>query len=433
MEILIILVLLVLNGLFAMCEIALVSSRRSRLEQSAAKGSNGAKTALKLLEEPEKFLSTVQVGITLVGIVAGAYGGEAFTADIKPFFEKWEWLRPYAQEIAFISVVAVITYFSLIIGELVPKTIAMNNPEGITIRFAPFMRLLSVITYPIVVFLTLSTKIFLKILMIKEKENPAVTEEELKYMIETGSQHGVIEQQESEIMKSVFRFGDHTASTIMTHRSDIVWLDSKESMEKTMEEIQRSPHSKFPVCDQNLDKILGYVTVKDLLHEVQRDKTIDFEKLLQEPVFIPVNAPALRILDTFRKRRIHIGFVVNEFGGVEGLITLHDLIENIVGEFPEQESEAVMVQREDGSWLADGELRIEELKNMFGAKFFPLRANYATLAGFVIHQLERIPVATDHFEYKGYRFEVLDMDGNRVDKVLIKSLEQSQAPGHKNL
>lgn len=404
-----------------MCEIALVSSRKSRLEQAAQKGSRGAGIALVLLEEPEKFLSTVQVGITLVGIIAGAYGGEAFTADIQPLFERSEFLRPYAQEIAFISVVAVITYFSLIIGELVPKTIAMNNPEGITITFAPFMRFLSIVTYPIVVFLSFSTRVFLRLLMIKEKQNPVVTEEELKYMIETGSQHGVIEQQESEIMKSVFRFGDHTASSIMTHRSDIVWIEHRQSLGEIMEEIKGSSHSRFPVCDESLDKIIGFVTVKSLLQAMNEKNTFELDALLQEPVFIAMNTPALKILDTFRRKRIHMGFVVNEFGGIEGVVTLHDLVENIVGEFPETDTQdGTAVKRADGSWLADGDMRIEELKKITGAGYLPKVINYTTLAGFVLHRLEKVPAVTDFFEYKGFRFEVVDMDGNRIDKVLIK-------------
>jgi putative hemolysin len=423
MEIAIILTLFILNGLFAMCEIALISSRKSRLEQAASKGSKGAITALNLLKEPEKFLSTVQIGITLVGIIAGAYGGEAFTEDIKPFFEKLNFTKPYAEEVAFVTVVAIITYFSLIIGELVPKTIAMNNPEGITITFARFMRILAIVTYPIVAFLSLSTKLFLKLFMIKERVNPPVTEEELKYMIQTGSQHGIIEKQEGEIMNSVFRFGDHTAATIMTHRTDIVWLDVNHSIEKSLAKIQNSTYSKFPVCQQHLDKVIGYITIKNILNAVQHGGDANIQNMMEDPVFFTANTPALKILDSFRKSRIHVGFVVNEFGGIEGLITLHDLIENIVGEFPEMEGdETSIVKRQDNSWLADGEIRVEELYNVLGHGFFPLQMPYSTLAGFIIYKMEKVPAVADKVIHKNFEFEVMDMDGARIDKVLIKKV-----------
>ncbi|MGQ0829707.1 MAG: hemolysin family protein [Bacteroidota bacterium] len=426
-EIFIILGLLVLNGLFAMCEIALVSSRKSKLEQHAAQGSKGAKTALELLKEPEKFLSTVQIGITLVGIVAGAYGAEAFTQDIQPFFERFEWIKQYAEQISFTSIVVVITYFSLVIGELVPKSIALNNPEGITITFAPFMRGLAVVTYPIVVFLSISTKLFLKLIMLKERNEPPVSEEELKYMINTSTQHGVIEKQESEIMQSVFRFGDHKASSIMVHKKDIVWLDIQQNKEKILSTIFKSTHAKYPVCEGTLDKILGVVPVRDLLRVIEKSDSFDLKPFLIEPLFIPLGTPALKILDMFRKKRIHIGFVVNEYGGTEGLITLHDLFENIVGEFPEigEVDEIQIIKREDGSFLMDGELKIDELRRALNMFSLPNEANYLTLAGLAIYQLHKIPKAGDSFVLNNFKFEIIDMDGNRVDKILISPIKSA--------
>lgn len=407
-----------------MSEMALVSSRKSKLEKKAKEGSKGAVIALNLLKEPEKFLSIVQIGITLVGIIAGAYGGEAFTQDIMPFFEQFELLAPYAEQIAFTSIVVIITYFSLIVGELVPKSIAMNNPEVITIIFAPFMRALSVITYPVVIFLSFSTKIFLKLLMIKERNEPPVTEEELKYMIDSGSLHGVIEKQESEIMHSVFKFGDRKAHHVMIRRKDIAWLDINQPTKEIVAEVFQFPYTKYPVCDGSLDKVIGVVSVRDLLKYVEQDENSDISKHLIEPVFFISNTSALKVLDTFRKKRIHMGFVVNEYGGTEGLITLHDLIENIMGELPEigDFEEAQIIKREDGSYLVDGELKIKELTQTIGIDKLPHENNYVTLAGFIIHHLHKIPEAGESFVLKNHKFEVIDMDGNRIDKVLITPL-----------
>jgi putative hemolysin len=423
-EIIIILALLILNGLFAMCEIALVSSRKSKLEQSAKQGSKGAKTALDLLKEPEKFLSTVQIGITLVGIIAGAYGGEAFTKNLQPYVEQVAWLKPYAEEVAFALIVAVITYFSLIIGELVPKSIALNNPEGITITFAPFMRGLAIVTYPFVVFLSLSTKLFLKLFMIKQRNDPPVTEDELKYMIETGSQHGIIEKQESDIMHSVFKFGDRRADNVMTQRRDITWLNINQSKEEILANIFQSTYTKFPVCDESLDKIIGVVSIRDILMYANNN-SFNLKEHLIDPIFFPQGTPALKILDTFRKKKVHIGFVVNEYGGIEGMITLHDLVENLIGDFPEigDNDEVQIIKRDDGSFLIDGELKLEELKKELKIEKLPNENSYATLAGFIIYQIHVIPKVGDSFVFKNYKFEVMDMDGNRIDKVLISPLK----------
>jgi putative hemolysin len=427
-ETLIILILLILNGLFAMCEIALVSSRKSKLEQSAKQGSNGAKIALNLLKEPEKFLSTVQIGITLVGIVAGAYGGEAFTKELQPYIEKISWLKSYAEEVAFALIVAIITYFSLIIGELVPKSIALNNPEGITITFAPLMRGLAIITYPFVWFLSVSTKLFLKVFMIKDRNEPPVTEDELKYMIETGSQHGIIEKQESEIMHSVFKFGDRKADNVMTKRLDISWININHSKVEIQANVFQSGYTKFPVCDESLDKIIGVVSIRDILMYANDGSNFDLKAHLIEPIFIPRTTPALKILDTFRKKKVHVGFVVNEYGGTEGLITLHDLVENLIGDFPEvgDNDDVQIIKQEDGSLLIDSELKIDDLKREIKLDKLPNENNYATLAGFIIYQLHVIPKAGDSFVYKGYKFEVIDMDGNRIDKVLIVKVKDER-------
>lgn len=423
-EIIVISFLFLLNGLFAMCEIALVSSRKSKLEQLAHAGSSGAKTALKLLDNPAKFLSTIQIGITLVGIIAGAYGGEAFTEDLQPMIEKITFLKPHAEWIAFTSIVIVITYFSLVIGELVPKSIAMANPEGITVRFAPFMHLLSILTYPFVIFLTISTKLLLKIFRIEQQKDSNVTEEELKYMIESSSRLGVIERQENEIMQSVFRFGDRNAESIMTHRSEIVWLDIHNSKDEIMLKVETSYCSKFPVCDGDLNAIIGTVSVRDIFLLANQSESFDLKSILKDALFIPVTMPALSVLDLFRKQAVHIGFVVDEYGEVEGLITLHDLVENIIGILPDsEEGEAEIIQREDGSWLIDGEIKIDLVKETLKIAELPAETNYHTLAGFMIQMFNKIPKSGDSFVYLTYKFEVVDMDDKRIDKVLVQEIK----------
>jgi putative hemolysin len=421
-EILIIFGLLLLNGFFAMCEIALVSSRKAKLSQSAGNGSKGAKIALDLLEEPEKFLSTVQIGITLVGIIAGAYGGEAFADDVQPFFEQFSWSIEYAEQIAFGAIVGIITYFSLIIGELVPKSIALNNPERITMIFSPVMKGLAIITYPIVFFLTISTKILLKLLRIRERKEPPVTEEELKYMIETGSKHGVIEKQERDILQRVFRFGDFAAIDVMVPKIDIVWIDVKDSIQDITRAISKATYTKYPLCEGGLDNIQGVISVKDIM-DVNNGEVADLRSRMVPPIFFPAGRSALKVLDDFRINRVHIGFVVDEYGSTIGLITLHNLVENVMGNLPDIHQEVdLIINREDGSILIDGELKIYALKKLLKLKRLPREKSYSTLAGFMLYQFSKTPNTGDQFEYGGFKFEVVDMDGQRIDKVLVKKM-----------
>jgi putative hemolysin len=420
MEYLIILLLILLNGLFAMSEIALVSSKRARLEEKAKKGSTGAKTALKLLDEPEKFLSTVQIGITLVGIIAGAFGGLTLADDLTPVFQKITWLAPYAEQAAIVFVVSVITYLSLIIGELVPKTIAFNNPEGITIALAPFMKFLSWLTTPIVAFLSLSTKVLLKILMIKPKDETPVTEEELKILIEKGAQFGTLEHRESELLKRIFRFGDRKAYDIMTNRQDVVIINVNDTIEKVKQQVFDNPFSKYPVCDETRDNIIGILTIKDFFHKVNTQSSFILKDIITQPLYIPDNLTGVRIYEKFRDAKIYIAVVIDEYGSFEGIITLHDLIENIFGDLPEihEVEEADIFKREDGSMLIEGNILIDELKEHLNLTFKD-DEKFSTLGGFVMYKLNRIPATGDKFDYESFTFEVVDMDGNRVDKVLV--------------
>lgn len=417
-DVIIILGLLILNGLFAMCEIALVSSRKARLEQQAKAGSKGATTALKLLDEPEKFLSTVQIGITLVGILAGAYGAERFTENLRPFMERVKIIKPFAEEVSFVLIITIITYFSLIIGELVPKTIALNNPEKLTIKLAPFMRGLTIVTYPLVWFLSRSTKVFLKMLFIKENKNPLLTEDELKYIIDTGSRHGVIEREESDIMHSVIKFADKKAKDVMTGRKLISWLDINESDDKILEYVSQSTSTKYPVCDASLDKIIGVISVLDLIKRSADKRKVDLRGFLTEPVYFPENMSSFKILEDFRKKKIHIGFVVNERGGTEGLITLHDLVENIIGDLPEGQDDIQIIKRPDGSLLVDAMITTEEIQKVLELSNMTNGDN-KTLSDFMIYQIQGVPKTGASIKFGSYRFEIVDMDGSIIDKILI--------------
>ena len=427
MEYLIILLLILLNGLFAMSEIALVSSKRARLEEKAKKGSTGAKTALKLLDEPEKFLSTVQIGITLVGIIAGAFGGLAIADDLVPTLQKINWLAPYADQAAIVIVVSIITYLSLIIGELVPKTIAFNNPEGITITLAPFMKFLSWLTTPIVVFLSLSTKVLLKLLMIKPKDETPVTEEELKILIEKGAQFGTLEHRESELLKRIFRFGDRRAYDIMTNRQDVVLININDTIEKIKQQVFDNTFSRYPVCDETRDNIIGVFTIKDFFHKINIQNNFNLKDILTQPLYIPDNLTGIRVFEKFRDTKTYIAVVIDEYGSFEGIITLHDLIENIFGDLPDihEVEEVNIFKREDGSMLIEGSILIDELKEHLNITFEE-DENFSTLGGFVMYKLNRIPKTGDKFGYESFTFEVVDMDGNRVDKVLVVKLQENE-------
>jgi putative hemolysin len=420
MEYLIILLLILLNGLFAMSEIALVSSKRARLEEKAKKGSTGAKTALKLLDEPEKFLSTVQIGITLVGIIAGAFGGLTLADDLTPTLENIYWLAPYARQAAIVIIISVITYFSLIIGELVPKTIAFNNPEGITITLAPFMKFLSWFTTPIVAFLSLSTKIFLKLLMIKPKDETPVTEEELKILIEKGAQFGTLEHRESELLKRIFRFGDRRAYSIMTNRQDVILIDVADTSEKIADRVYKNTFSRYPVYDGQQDNIIGIFTIKDFFQKFNKDNSFSIKDILTQPLFIPDNLTGVSVFEKFRDSKTYVAVVIDEYGSFEGIITLHDLIENIFGDLPDihEKEDPEIFTREDGSMLIDGSILLDELKEKLQISFDE-DADYTTLGGFMMYNLNRIPKVGDKLNHQNFSLEIVDMDGNRVDKVLV--------------
>lgn len=428
-EILLIFLLLVLNGVFAMSEIAVISARRTRLQQLAEEGNKSAATALELASHPDRFLSTVQIGITLIGIMAGAFGGAALAEDIVPIFDNLPFLRPYSEALAVGLVVLATTYFSLVIGELVPKRLALLQPERIASLVAPSMRRLSRLASPAVKILTISTGAVLRLLGVRSTMEQPVTEEEIKSLVAQGAKAGMIEEAERDIVESVFRLGDRQVDELMTPRTAVIWLDINDPPEIIEQEIITSNHSRFPVCDGELDEVLGVVLGKDLLVRKLQDQPLDLRPLLQRPLMVPESLPALRLLERFKQTGMHLALIIDEYGGVEGLVTINDILEAIVGDVPDlnEPEEPLAVKREDGSWLIDGLIPIREFEDMLHVDTFADEGDFLTLGGFVLDQLGRIPMAGDHFNWGQMRFEIVDMDGHRIDKVLVSFPNEDMA------
>ncbi|OUC11847.1 MAG: hypothetical protein B0A82_25385 [Alkalinema sp. CACIAM 70d] len=422
---LIVLLLIIANALFVMSEMAIVSARKVRLQQAANQGDKGAKSALHLANNPNNFLAAAQVGITLIAIISGAFGEQVFSSVFKPILEDIPLLKAYSEGLAFGLAVLTVTYFTLILGELVPKRLALNSPEGIAAAVAGPMSLLAKVASPIVYLLSQSTDIVLKILGIRPSDEPQVTEEEIRVLIEQGTEAGMFEQAEEDIMKRVFQLGDRRISAIMTPRVDILWLDLDDSDEENRRAMHEGSHARFPVCQGGLDNLLGVIQVYDLLMETLDGDPLDFTKSLQKPVFVPESTRALKVLELFKQTGNQIAFVVDEYGVIQGLVTLTDILQALVGDLPSAEEleEPQAIQREDGSWLLDGMLPIYQFKELLELEEQDLpgehRGSYQTLGGFVVMYLGRIPMSADHFTWDGLRFEVMDMDGNRVDKVLV--------------
>ena len=427
LEILFILLLIICNGIFSGSEIAVVTARKVRLQQLVDKGSRPARVALRLAESPNDFLSTVQIGITLIGILSGAVGGATVAKHLKPVLDGIKALQPYSEGLSVTLVVVLITYLSLVIGELVPKRLALANPEQIACRIAPAMRALSGLSSPAVHLLGASTDALLRFLNVEVSTEPEITEEEIKALIRQGADSGVFEESEHDMVQRVLRLGDRAIRTMMTPRTDICWLDLEDSLEENLAEVRESNHSRFPVARGSLDNCIGIVRVRSLLTAHMGSESIDLSALCQAPLHVAESTLSLNVLEEFKRTGIHIALVTDEFGGVEGLVTLNDLMEGIVGDLPalEDEDEPSFVIRQDGSWLVNGSLDINEFDARIGTKLIgSIDQNaFHTLAGFVIQSLKRIPTASDYFDWHGYRFEVMDMDGNRVDKILVTPLD----------
>jgi putative hemolysin len=422
LEVFLIFLLLIINGLFSMSEIALVSARKARLEKSAEDGNMGAKAALEIANSPDRFLSTVQIGITLVGILSGAFGGATLARHLVPFINQIDYLAPFADSISFVLVVIIITYFSLVIGELVPKRLALNSPEKIAARISRPMNLISKLTAPIVWLLSTSTRTLLKILRQNMVDSSAVTEEEIKAMIMQGKTDGVLEETEQELMESVIRLDDQNITALMTPRTKIGWINQQESPAQIRRQIKNCRFSRLLVGDGEMDNIRGFVKAKDILNLLLEDMPFKLEPILKQPLFIPETTTALEVLEQFRDSDTHLAVIIDEFGSTHGIITTNDILKAIVGDLPVggilNES---AVQREDGSWLLDARLSNIDFCDILQIKNLPADESgmYETLAGFIIKRLEKLPVVGDKFEWENHSFEVVDMDGKRVDRVLV--------------
>ena len=425
-ESLLIILLVVSNGVFAMSEFAVVSSRKARLQQLANTGDVKADAALELANNPDRFLSTVQIGITLVGVLAGAFGGATIAEQIGFRLSDVPALASYGEAIGVGIVVLAITYLSLVFGELVPKRLALNNPERIASLVARPMRLLSVMASPFVRLLSLSTGTVLKLMRIRPATEPLVMEEEIKFLLEQGTQAGVFEETEQDMVESVFRLGDRRVSSLMTPRLDIVWLDADAPDEVIRRRITESHFSRFPVCRGSIDSVMGVIKAKDYLAAKLLNPAAPLDHVVREPLFVPETIPALKVLELFKRSNMHMALVTDEYGSLAGLTTTNDLLEAIVGDvlLASKQSEPYAVQREDGSWLLDGALPIDEFKEMFsiGRVTGEERGAFQTLAGFILMHLGRVPAAAESFEWNGLRFEILDMDGKKIDKVMVAPL-----------
>ncbi len=427
-EIVLIFLLAIANGIFSGSEMAVVSARKVRLEQMMKRGNRKAQQALKLANSPNDFLSAVQIGITLIGILSGTVGGAKLSIRLENFFATVPALAPYAELLGVLIVVSGITYLSLVLGELVPKRIALNQPEQIACTVAKPLGVVAIATTPIIKILGFSTEALLKLLGVKALDEPAITEEEIKGLIEQGARAGTFAVAEKEMVSRIFKLDDRSINSIMTPGIEVAWLDVDAPWEENQRRIQQQPYSQYPVCRESLGQCLGIIRTKDIWATTWSGGIPDLERLLRRPLYIPERVRALKVLEEFRSSVAHMALITDEYGGVEGVVTLNDLIEAIVGELPsvQDADEPAILQREDGSWLLDGLLSIELLKELLKQERLPNEAEeqYHTLGGFVLTVLEHIPQSGERFEALGYRFEVVDMDGTRVDKVLVSALPE---------
>jgi putative hemolysin len=424
LEIFVLGLLIIINGLLVMSEIALVSARKARLETMAKKGDAKAKAALELSENPEKFLSTAQIFITLIAILTGVYSGEKFGHYMQPYVEKIEFLKPYAETISTVIIVIIVTFLSIIFGELVPKRLGMLRAEKIARIVAGPMNVLSVVTHPIVWLLSKISQLFFKIFNIKTSTDNAVTEEEIKAMVAEGSEHGAIEEEEKEIIERLFHLGDRNITSLMTHRTDIAWFDGSETVQQVKDKMDTVIYSSYPVCEETVDNIKGIISVKDLL-KASPDALL--KDIAKPALFVPENNTAYQLLEKFKETKIHGCFIVNEYGTLEGMITLNDILEAIVGDVPQTgQDEYEIVERTDGTFLVDAQIPFYDFLSRFEKTEWLNEADhdFDTLAGFVLHELEHIPQTGEKFEWRGFDIEIIDMDGQRIDKLLIKISEE---------
>ncbi|MCU0325502.1 MAG: hemolysin family protein [Spirosomaceae bacterium] len=428
MEILIILFLVILNGIFSMSEIALVSSRKTKLEILAKNGDSRAQAALDLANSPNRFLSTVQIGITLISILTGIFSGDSLTGGIQDLLVGFGLELKYADNIAVAIVVLIIGFIQLVLGELVPKRIGMSNPEAIAKVMAAPMNILSKITSPFIWLLTICSDLIFKILGVKESDS-SVTEEEIKSIIQEGTAGGAIEEIEQEIVQNVFHLGDRKITSLMTNRNDITYLDVEDSVEENKAKIIGKKHSVYPICKDGIDNIIGLLYIKDLLGKDLDTELANLEDIRKKPLFIPENNHAYQALEKFQEERIHVGIIVDEYGSALGIITLNDIMDALVGDISVTgEFEYDIHEREDGSFLIDATLPFDDFLSIFDISISNRKeyTGFDTLGGFALHILQEIPETGDTFEWEEFKFEIIDMDKNRIDKILLAKIEEKE-------
>ncbi len=421
MEIIVIFLLILLNGIFSMAEIALVSVRKNRLEKLVKRGNKNAKIALDLANSPNKFLSTVQIGITLIGILTGVFSADKITHDMQTTVERVYFFRPYASTIAIGIVVIIITFFSMVLGELVPKRIGLANPELIAQVTARPMKVISIVTAPYVWLLSKTANLIIRIFNIKPTSDNKVTEEEIKAMVEEGAQGGEVQEIEQEIVDRVFSMGDRKVSSLMTHRSDLLTINIQDGATEIIKKVTAKLHSVYPVIKEP-DELVGVIHLKDLFAHVYSDG-FDLQQHVKNPNYVHENKLAYEVMEEFKKSKVHYAIVIDEHGQMEGMLTLNDVLEALVGDATEFHSDDYSIkQRSDGSYLIDGQLSFHDFLNYFDMDDFSGEYNYNTLSGLVLDKLEKIPVEGDTFRWMNFSFEIIDMDGARIDKILVKTI-----------
>ncbi len=428
MEIIIILFLILLNGVFSMSEIALISSRKSRLESEAKKGSSSAKTALDLANSPNKFLSTVQIGITLIGILTGIYSGEAITSDLQSFLEQFQTIAPYAKSLAVVIIVIIVTFFTLILGELVPKRIGLTYPESIAKMVALPMRFVSIITAPFIWLLTHSTEFLLRLLRIKPNEDGRITEEEIKAIIKEGTEGGEVQEIEQDIVERVFHIGDRKINSLMTHRKSVAYLSLDDSLDEIKDKILEELHSIYPVCENNdLDDVVGVVHLKDLFASFEKKSGFHLREILNEPAYFIEHTSAYRALEAFKTSKIHYALVTDEYGVTQGIITLNDILEALVGDASEfYQDEFQLTERENGTWMVDGHYSLHDFLTHFELDELISEYEVTTVSGLIITELGHIPKQGEKLIWNRFELEIIDMDGVIIDKVFIREIKPEE-------
>lgn len=431
MDLIIIIALTLANSFFAMCEAALLSVNKSRIEHLAAQKNKKAITVLKFIENPENFLSSVQVGITLIGIISGVYGGTVLAGDLEEFFMSFGWTSDFIHELSLVIVVAMITYFSIVIGELVPKSFAINHADRISLFCAPLMKVFTNVTYPVVKLLAGSTNFFIRLFNIKKRKEEHLSEDELKFMLKKAASQGILERDEGRLHQKLFSFSDQVAKSLMTNRMDLEWIDVNSTVEEIQNELKQSNHTKFPVCDGSLDRTLGIMKVKDFYENCQ-SPGFNIKDILDKPILVNEYTPAFTILNEFKKQKAYCGLIVDEHGEIDGMITLHDIIEAVVGSLPEDDDseDPDIIKRSNASFLINGHTLIYDINDYFGTELIDDDPhNYTTLSGFYLYTLGEIPKTGQRVTTGPISMEIVDMDGKRIDRILFEITDETILSG----